>query len=214
MTMNTLVLDQVTKTLQGHTVLDHVSLSLESGKIYGLVGRNGSGKTMLIRSISGMVRPTSGAIRWNGKQLYQEIDYIPRLGLLIENIGLYPEFTGFQNLKLLAGIQKRITDADIREAIIRVGLDPDDNRPIRKYSLGMKQKIILAQAFMEKPELLMLDEPTNALDEASVARVRDDIKAAAAQGAIVLLASHNKEDISCLCDVVYFMEEGKLSVMQ
>lgn len=212
--MNTLVLDQVTKTLQGHTVLDHVSLSLESGKIYGLVGRNGSGKTMLIRSISGMVRPTSGAIRWNGKQLYQEIDYIPRLGLLIENIGLYPEFTGFQNLKLLAGIQKRITDADIREAIIRVGLDPDDNRPIRKYSLGMKQKIILAQAFMEKPELLMLDEPTNALDEASVARVRDDIKAAAAQGAIVLLASHNKEDISCLCDVVYFMEEGKLSVMQ
>ncbi|MDD5947567.1 MAG: ABC transporter ATP-binding protein [Oscillospiraceae bacterium] len=212
--MNTLVLDQVTKTLQGHTVLDHVSLSLESGKIYGLVGRNGSGKTMLIRSISGMVRPTSGAIRWNGKQLYQEIDYIPRLGLLIENIGLYPEFTGFQNLKLLAGIQKRITDADIREAIIRVGLDPDDNRPIRKYSLGMKQKITLAQAFMEKPELLMLDEPTNALDEASVARVRDDIKAAAAQGAIVLLASHNKEDISCLCDVVYFMEEGKLSVMQ
>lgn len=214
MTMNTLVLDQVTKTLQGHTVLDHVSLSLESGKIYGLVGRNGSGKTMLIRSISGMVRPTSGAIRWNGKQLYREIDYIPRLGLLIENIGLYPEFTGFQNLKLLAGIQKRITDADIREAIVRVGLDPDDNRPIRKYSLGMKQKITLAQAFMEKPELLMLDEPTNALDEASVARIRDDIKAAAAQGAIVLLASHNKEDISCLCDVVYFMEEGKLSVMQ
>ncbi len=212
--MNTLVLDQVTKTLQGHTVLDHVSLSLESGKIYGLVGRNGSGKTMLIRSISGMVRPTSGAIRWNGKQLYREIDYIPRLGLLIENIGLYPEFTGFQNLKLLAGIQKRITDADIREAIVRVGLDPDDNRPIRKYSLGMKQKITLAQAFMEKPELLMLDEPTNALDEASVARIRDDIKAAAAQGAIVLLASHNKEDISCLCDVVYFMEEGKLSVMQ
>ncbi len=214
MTMNTLVLDQVTKTLQGHTVLDHVSLSLESGKIYGLVGRNGSGKTMLIRSISGMVRPTSGAIRWNGKQLYREIDYIPRLGLLIENIGLYPEFTGFQNLKLLAGIQKRITDADIREAIVRVGLDPDDNRPIRKYSLGMKQKITLAQTFMEKPELLMLDEPTNALDEASVARIRDDIKAAAAQGAIVLLASHNKEDISCLCDVVYFMEEGKLSVMQ
>ncbi|MGN0648759.1 MAG: ABC transporter ATP-binding protein [Oscillospiraceae bacterium] len=212
--MNTLVLDQVTKTLQGHTVLDHVSLSLESGKIYGLVGRNGSGKTMLIRSISGMVRPTSGTIRWNGKQLYREIDYIPRLGLLIENIGLYPEFTGFQNLKLLAGIQKRITDADIREAIVRVGLDPDDNRPIRKYSLGMKQKITLAQAFMEKPELLMLDEPTNALDEASVARIRDDIKAAAAQGAIVLLASHNKEDISCLCDVVYFMEEGKLSVMQ
>ena len=212
--MNTLVLDQVTKTLQGHTVLDHVSLSLESGKIYGLVGRNGSGKTMLIRSISGMVRPTSGAIRWNGKQLYREIDFIPRLGLLIENIGLYPEFTGFQNLKLLAGIQKRITDADIREAIVRVGLDPDDNTPIRKYSLGMKQKITLAQAFMEKPELLMLDEPTNALDEASVARIRDDIKAAAAQGAIVLLASHNKEDISCLCDVVYFMEEGKLSVMQ
>ncbi len=212
--MNTLILDQVTKTIQGHTVLDQVSLTLKSGIIYGLVGRNGSGKTMLIRSISGMVRPTSGEIRWNGKVLYREIDCIPRLGLLIENIGLYPEFTGFQNLKLLAGIQKRITDADIREAIVRVGLDPDDARPVRKYSLGMKQKITLAQAFMEKPELLMLDEPTNALDEASVERIRADIKDAAAQGAIVLLASHNKEDISCLCDAVYFMEEGKLSLMQ
>lgn len=209
--MNTLVLDKVTKKIQDRTVLDQVSLSLESGKIYGLVGRNGSGKTMLIRSISGMVRPTEGEIRWNGKRLYREIDYIPRLGLLIENIGLYPEFSGFQNLKLLAGIQKRITDADIREAIVKVGLDPDDTRPVRKYSLGMKQKIALAQAFMEKPELLMLDEPTNALDEASVERVRGDIKAAAAQGAIVLLASHNKEDISSLCDEVYFMEEGKLS---
>lgn len=212
--MNTLVLDKVTKTIQDRTVLDQVSLSLESGKIYGLVGRNGSGKTMLIRSISGMVRPTEGEIRWNGKRLYREIDYIPRLGLLIENIGLYPEFSGFQNLKLLAGIQKRITDADIREAIVKVGLDPDDTRPVRKYSLGMKQKIALAQAFMEKPELLMLDEPTNALDEASVERVRGDIKAAAAQGAIVLLASHNKEDISSLCDEVYFMEEGKLSNKQ
>ncbi len=212
--MNTLVLDKVTKTIQDRTVLDQVSLTLESGKIYGLVGRNGSGKTMLIRSISGMVRPTEGEIRWNGKRLYREIDYIPRLGLLIENIGLYPEFTGFQNLKLLAGIQKIITDADIREAIVKVGLDPDDTRPVRKYSLGMKQKIALAQAFMEKPELLMLDEPTNALDEASVERIRGDIKTAAAQGAIVLLASHNKEDISCLCDEVYFMEEGKLSSKQ
>ena len=211
--MNTLVLDQVTKTIQGHTVLDRVSLTLESGNIYGLVGRNGSGKTMLIRSISGMVRPTSGEIRWNGKLLYREIDYIPRLGLLIENIGLYPEFTGFQNLRILADIQKRITDAEIREAIVKVGLDPDDKRPVRKYSLGMKQKITLAQAFMEKPELLMLDEPTNALDEASVAQIRTDIKDAAAQGAIVLLASHNKEDISCLCDVVYYMEEGKLLQM-
>lgn len=212
--MNTLVLDKVTKNIQGRTVLDQVSLCLESGKIYGLVGRNGSGKTMLIRSISGMVRPTEGEIRWNGKRLYREIDYIPRVGLLIENIGLYPEFTGFQNLKLLAGVQKIITDADIREAIVKVGLDPDDTRPVRKYSLGMKQKIALAQAFMEKPELLMLDEPTNALDEASVERIRGDIKTAAAQGAIVLLASHNKEDISCLCDEVYFMEEGKLSNKQ
>lgn len=212
--MNTLVINQLTKTIQEHTVLNQVSLTLESGKIYGLVGRNGSGKTMLIRSISGMVRPTSGEIRWNGKLLYHEIDHIPRLGLLIENIGLYPEFTGFQNLKILANIQKRITDDDIRAAIQRVGLDPDDKRPVRKYSLGMRQKIALAQAFMEKPELLMLDEPTNALDEASVARIRDDIKEAAAQGSIVLLASHNKEDISSLCDEVYFMEEGKLSTMQ
>lgn len=208
--MNTLVLDKVTKTIQGHTVLDQVSLILESGKIYGLVGRNGSGKTMLIRSISGMVHPTSGEIRWNDKVLYRDISCIPHQGLLIENIGLYPEFSGFENLKLLAGIQKRVTDAEIRETIAMVGLDPDDKRPIRKYSLGMKQKITLAQAFMEKPELLMLDEPTNALDESSVVRVREHIKAAAAEGAIVILASHNKEDIACLCDVVNHMDAGRI----
>lgn len=212
--MNQLILEDLSKTIQGRTVLDQIDLTMQSGKIYGLVGKNGSGKTMLLRCISGMVHPTKGRIRWNDKVLYRDMDCIESVGLLLETIGLYPEFTGFENLKLLAGIRSRIGDEEIREAIRQVGLDPADTRTVKKYSLGMKQKIVLAQAFMEQPELLMLDEPTNALDEASVIRTRERIKESAERGAIVLLASHNKEDIASLCDETYFMEEGKLSAMR
>ncbi|HCM13205.1 MAG TPA: multidrug ABC transporter ATP-binding protein, partial [Lachnospiraceae bacterium] len=134
----------------------------------------------------------------------------PRMGIIIENMGLYPEFTGFKNLKYLASINNLITDEDIRASIARVGLDPNDKRTIKKYSLGMRQRIILAQAFMEHPDILLLDEPTNGLDEAGIKLVRDILKEEAARGALIFISSHNKEDISYLCEVIYQMSNGRL----
>jgi ABC-2 type transport system ATP-binding protein len=209
--MNILKIDKLTKIIKKKTILNEVTLELESGHIYGLVGRNGSGKTMLLRSLSGMMCPTSGGIFYNGKELYKEIDFIPNTGIVIENIGLYPEFTGYKNLKLLAGINKKITDDEIRESITRSGLDPDDKRTVKKYSLGMKQKIVLAQAIMEKPDLLLLDEPTIALDEISVETMRNVWREEAERGAIVVIASHNKEDIEALCEYIYRIEDGVLT---
>ncbi len=198
------------KQFKDRRVLDHINLQIGTGKIYGIVGINGSGKTMLFRCMAGLVRPTSGEILYDGKVLYQDVSMPPNMGIIIENMGLYPEFTGFDNLKYLAGIRKQITDEEIRAAIERVGLDPKDKRKIKKYSLGMKQRILLAQAFMEKPDILLLDEPTNSLDEEGVGLIRDILKEEMERGALIMIASHNKEDISYLCDEVFSISQGKL----
>lgn len=200
----------VTKKIKGKIILDNINLELVSGRIYGFVGENGSGKTMLFRAISGLMRLTSGQISVDGQVLHKDISVLPGLGIIIENAGLYPELTGFDNLRQLAKINKKIDDEQIKEAIIRVGLDPDDKRTFRKYSLGMKQRIIIAQAIMEKPDILMLDEPTNALDENAVNIVRDIIDEERKRGALVLIASHNKEDIKLLCDEIYRVKDGKV----
>lgn len=209
--MNQLKITDLTKIFKDKTVLENVNLTLESGKIYGLVGRNGSGKTMLIRSISGLMRPTSGMIYWNQSMLYRDIDFIPNIGIVIENIGLCQEFSGIENLKLLARIRKRVSEQEMKDTIARVGLDPEDPRPIKKYSLGMRQKIVLAQAIMEKPDLLLLDEPTNALDEASCSNMRKIFAEEAGRGACILIASHNREDIDGLCEKIYTMQNGILT---
>ena len=206
--MNTIELENVSKTIRNNEVLKDISLHFESGNIYGFVGRNGSGKTMLFRLVAGLIKPTTGTVKYNGKLLGTELDIIPRLGLVIENVGLYPEFTGLQNLKMLAKINSVIGENEIREAITRVGLDPNDRRTVRKYSLGMKQRIVLAQAIMEHPDVLILDEPTNALDEDGVEQIRAIIREEKQRGALVLIASHNKEDISSLCDKIYSMKAG------
>lgn len=198
----------VTKTIKGKEILKNINLKLESGKIYGFVGENGSGKTMLFRAISGLMRTTQGEITVDGKVLHKDIKIIPDLGIIIENAGLYPELTGFDNLKLLAKLNNKIDDAKIREAILRVGLDPSDKRIVSKYSLGMKQRIILAQAIMEEPKVLLLDEPTNALDENGVELIRNIIKEEKEKGALILIASHNKEDIHVLADEVYRVKAG------
>ena len=198
------------KQFKDRRVLDHINLQIGTGKIYGIVGINGSGKTMLFRCMAGLVRPTSGEILYDGKVLYQDISTPPNMGIIIENMGLYPEFTGFDNLKYLVGIRKRISDEEIRAAIERVGLDPKDKRKIKKYSLGMKQRILLAQAFMEKPDTLLLDEPTNSLDEEGVGLIRDILKEEMERGALIMIASHNKEDISYLCDEVFSISQGRL----
>ncbi len=200
----------VTKKIKGKIILDNINLELVSGRIYGFVGENGSGKTMLFRAISGLMRLTSGQISVDGQVLHKDISVLPGLGIIIENAGLYPELTGLDNLRQLAKINKKIDDEQIKEAIIRVGLDPDDKRTFRKYSLGMKQRIIIAQAIMEKPDILMLDEPTNALDENAVNIVRDIIDEERKRGALVLIASHNKEDIKLLCDEIYRVKDGKV----
>lgn len=206
-----LLIKDVNKKIKKKEILSHINLELESGKIYGFVGENGSGKTMLFRSLSGLMKPNSGEIVVDGKILHKDLKVLPSLGLMLENAGLYPELTGLDNLKLLAKLNGKIGEAKIKEAIERVGLDPADKRTFRKYSLGMKQRIVLAQAIMEQPDILLLDEPTNALDENGVNDIRKIILEEKERGALVCIASHNKEDIELLADQVFVVKQGKVS---
>ena len=159
-------IENYTKTIKGATVLSDISLNMESGKVYGLRGHNGCGKTMLMRAISGLILPTSGCVKIDGQAIGKDISFPPSIGLLIEYPAFINSYTGFKNLKMIADIQKKIGDDKIRDAIKKVGLDPDDKRTFKKYSLGMKQKLGIACAIMEEPDLIILDEPVNALDEA------------------------------------------------
>lgn len=205
-----IIAENIVKTIKKRIILDNINLELESSNIYGFVGRNGCGKTMLFRALSGLMHIDSGRITIDGKVLHKDINVPPSIGLIIENAGLYNEFSGFKNLKLLADINKKISDIEITKAISEVGLDPNDKRPVRKYSLGMKQRLIIAQTIMESPDIIMLDEPTNALDESGVKLIRDIILREKERGALVLIASHNKEDIEILADRVYYMDGGKI----
>ncbi|MCI8717453.1 MAG: ATP-binding cassette domain-containing protein [Lachnospiraceae bacterium] len=206
--MLNLIVNNVSKQLKGKTILSNIYLNLKSGNIYGFVGENGSGKTMLFRAISGLMDISEGEILLNEKVLHKDMKVLPNLGIMIENAGLYPELTGLDNLKLLAKLNRKIGEAEIREAIKKVGLDADDKRTFRKYSLGMKQRIVFAQAIMEKPDILLLDEPTNALDEKGVNSIRQIIYEEKQRGALILIASHNKEDIQILSDEIYHVENG------
>lgn len=205
-----LIAKDVCKKIGNKDILKNINLELESGKIYGFVGRNGSGKTMLFRALSGLMSVSSGEVVYDGKVLKKDMNVLPNLGIIIENAGLYPELTGFDNLKLLTKLNKNVDNERIKSVISMVGLDPDDKRKYSKYSLGMKQRIVIAQALMESPEVLMLDEPTNALDEDGVTMVRDLIKKEKEKGSLVLIASHNKEDIEFLADEVYRIKEGQI----
>lgn len=206
--MLNLIVNNVSKQLKGKTILSNIYLNLKSGNIYGFVGENGSGKTMLFRAISGLMDISEGEILLNEKVLHKDMKVLPNLGIMIENAGLYPELTGLDNLKLLAKLNRKIGEAEIREAIKKVGLDADDKRTFRKYSLGMKQRIVFAQAIMEKPDILLLDEPTNALDEKGVNSIRQIIYEEKQRGALILIASHNKVDIQILSDEIYHVENG------
>lgn len=208
--MNKIKVKKLCKTIKDNVILDSVEFELEAGKIYGFIGKNGSGKSMLFKIIAGLVKPSSGRIFIDDKELYKDMDYIEKLGIVIENKGMYDDLTGFENLKYLASINSYIGDEEIKKSMERVGLDSNDKKYVKKYSLGMRQKIIIAQAIMEKPELLLLDEPTNALDDKSVEKLRNIVREEAKRGAIVMISSHNKEDIEVLCDKVYTIKEGKL----
>lgn len=203
-----LIAENVNKTIDKKIILNDVSLKLRSGMIYGFVGRNGSGKTMLFRALSGLMSIDSGTVSLDGKVLHKDFDVLPELGIMIENAGLYPQLSGFDNLKRLSSIRKKAADDTIREYIRTVGLDPDDKRPFRKYSLGMKQRLVFAQAIFEDQKILMLDEPTNAMDDSGVQMVRD-ILLERKKDSIILIASHNHEDIDLLADEKYRVSNGR-----
>lgn len=205
-----LVATNVTKIIKGKTILSDINLSLSSGNIYGFVGSNGSGKTMLFRALSGLMSITSGKITLDAKILKKDFMVLPSLGILLENISLYSNLTGYENLRYLAQFNQKAGNEDIEMALKRVGLDPYDKRKYGKYSLGMKQRLAIAQAIMEKPDILMLDEPTNALDQDSIENVRKLIKQEKERGVLILLASHNKDDIQLLADYIYTINNGAI----
>lgn len=205
-----LTAENVNKTIQGRIILSDINLRLHGGAVYGFAGRNGSGKTMLFRALSGLMHIDSGLISLDGKILHRDFSVLPELGIMLEHVSLYPGLTGMQNLEYLASIKKRIKKEEIEIAIQRVGLDPADKRPYRKYSMGMKQRLAIAQAVMERPDVIMLDEPTNGLDEKGVEDIRRLILEEKERGALILLASHNKEDMQLLADELYHLEAGRL----
>ena len=209
--MSVVEIEHLTKKLKGKVILSDISLSLEEGAAYGFYGHNGSGKSMLFRAISGLIRPTEGTVTVFGRRIGENGSFPESIGLMIESVGFWPYYTGFENLKTLASIKHVISDADIRRSIERVGLDPDDRRTYGKYSLGMKQRLGIAQAVMEKPNLILLDEPTNALDEDGVELARTIVQEEVLRGACVLIASHNREDLSLLCSRFFKMDDGRLT---
>lgn len=200
----------VSLTLGKKEILKHITLKLEDGCIYGLTGNNGCGKTMLMRCICGFVRPTGGSITVDGKQIGVDEDYLAGAGTIIETPGFIPYYSGFRNLKVLADIKGEISAEQIRDTLKMVGLDPGLKLPVKKYSLGMRQRLGIAQAIMEDQKILILDEPMNGLDKNGVAEVRKLLLELKKQGRLILLASHNSEDIRVLCDEIFEMEAGKL----
>lgn len=208
--MSYITITNLSKKIKNKDILIDINLNLDKGNIYGFLGRNGSGKTMLFRSICGLIRPTFGEIIVDNKHLNEDYSFPESLGVLIEAPGFWNEYTGYENLKILASIKNKISRSEIEEAMERVGLSPKDDRIYKKYSLGMKQKLGIAQAIMEKPDLIILDEPTNSLDEESVSMVRNILLEEKKRGATILIASHNKEDISMLADEVYKIDNGRI----
>ncbi len=205
-------IENLTKKFGDVTVIDNVNLSIERGKIYGIIGRNGSGKTVLFKLITGYLSPTGGRVVVSGKEIGKDIDFADNIGIIIENPGFLKGYTGFKNLAYLAGIRNVIGKEEIRESMEKVGLDPDSNKKVGKYSLGMKQRLGIAQAIMENPEILILDEPMNSLDNQGVEEIRKLLMELRDEGKTIVLASHNKEDIEILCDKVCEMDRGKLKM--
>ena len=195
-------------------VLKDVSHTFEKGKIHGIVGNNGSGKTVLMKCICGFLKPDGGVIYVNHKQVGKETDFPEDIGIIIETPGFLPHLSGTQNLKILASLQKKANALTIRTVLEQVGLDPDMKKPVGKYSLGMRQRLGFAQALMEDPSLLILDEPLNGLDKHGVVHIRNVIKGLRAEGKTVILASHNQVDIDELCDTVCEMDAGVLTVVR
>lgn len=204
----------VSKDFGQERVLKSVSREFEKGKIHGIVGNNGSGKTVLMKCICGFLLPTEGKVIVNGKHVGRDVDFPPDLGIIIETPGFLPNMTGVKNLEILASLNKKIGLAEIADTIRRVGLDLHMKKTVGKYSLGMRQRLGIAQAIMENPNLLILDEPLNGLDKHGVKEMRELIKGLKADGKTILLASHNQGDIDELCDTVCEMDAGVMTMIR
>ena len=205
-------IENVSKTIKGATILDDVNIQMEGGNIYGLFGANGSGKTMLMRAICGLIRPTKGRIMIDGKEQWKDFSYPAELGMLIEAPSFLAEYTGYENLEMLCSIRRKIQKNEICAVLKKVGLQPEDKRVVRKYSLGMRQRLGIACAIMENPSLLVLDEPFNGLDVEGYELMKEILLEEKAKGKLIILACHNREEIEALSDVIYKVEQGKFSL--
>lgn len=203
-------LQNVTKRIKENTVLDNVSYTFKSGFVYGLYGQNGSGKTMLLRAISGLINLDSGSIFIDGEKLHDKIEFPPETGIVIENMELLPECSAKRNLQMLAKIKNIADEKDIIFSLERVGLDPDSDKKVKKFSLGMKQRLNIAQAIFENQKIILLDEPTNALDEDAVQLIYKIIREEKSRGATIIVATHHKEDLKEVCDVILKIAERKI----
>lgn len=202
-------INDVSKVIKGNTVLNHITMEMKSGNIYGLWGINGSGKTMLMRAICGLIKPSSGTIEIDGVVLGKEFSFPENIGVMLENPSFLSGYTGYENLKLLTAIKDVIGPKEIRMALTAVGLDPDDKRKYKKFSLGMKQRLGIACAIMEDPELIILDEPFNALDDAGVSLVKKIIINLKKKGKLIILSCHDKEELETLSDKIFRLRDGK-----
>ncbi len=208
--MELITISNVDLTIGKTHILKNINISFGEGKIHGLIGRNGSGKTMLMKCICGFIKPTSGEITVNGKRVGKDVDFPKDMGIIIETPGFIPYYSGYKNLKLLADLTGKIGKAEIIQSMRQVGLDPNLKRHVRKYSLGMRQRLGLAQAIMEDPSILILDEPFNGLDKDGVSEMRGYLLELKQRGKTMLICSHSAEDIDVLCDTVCEMDKGHL----
>lgn len=201
----------VYKTIDGQEILSNINLEFESSHIYGIVGRNGSGKTVLIKCICGFMKITSGTISVNGKKMGTNSEFIENAGFIIENPGFLNRYSGLKNLKYLASIKNIADNAQIKRCMEMVGLDPECRKVVGKYSLGMRQRLGIAQAIMEYPDIIILDEPMNGLDNSGVEEIKKILLHLKQEGKLIIMISHNREDINSLCDKVYEMDSGKIT---
>lgn len=206
----TIVVKDFSKKLKNQLVLNNVNYQFNKGEIYGIFGRNGSGKTMLLRAISGLIRPTEGSVHIDDQQLHEDVSFPKSVGIIIENTGLLNGYDAVTNLKMLATIKKIASKEDIVKSIERVGLDANNRKKVKTYSLGMKQRLSIAQAIFEKPDIILLDEPTNGLDPDGIDLIRNILLEEKQRGAIIILASHNTEDIRILADHQIEMRNGEI----
>ena len=203
-------INKLSKSFGKEKVLREISHSFETGRIHGIIGFNGSGKTVLFKCICGFLKPDSGSVKVHGQRIGKEIDFPKSLGMIIENPGFLPHLSGYANLKRLADLQRLIGKAEVMEAIARVGLDPLSKKKVGQYSLGMRERLGIAQAIMENPHILILDEPMNGLDKRGVEDIRKILMDLKKKGKLILLASHNPLDIDLLCDCVYELDAGTI----